>query len=97
MTYKMILVEAPSNATFIDLEKRPSYSDMQKLVGGYVESTYSLNITDRRDTEDPEKCVMLTGSQLRKQLPVNEWASRVMPMTIVGSVLVLKNFDLESE
>ena len=97
MKYKMLLIEAPSQATFIELEKRPSFSDMQKLVGGYVERTYSLRITDRRGPEDPEKCVLLAGSQSRKQLPVNEWAARYLPTTIVGSVLVLQNFDLESE
>ena len=94
MTYKMCLIKADSNATFIESETRPAFSDMQELVGGYIERTSC--VFTARDPEDPAECVMLVNEDgIGKQLPVNVMASRYALTPIVGDALILQNFDLE--
>lgn len=90
MTYKMLLIKSDSTTEFIESDTRPAFSEMQKLVGGYIERTFC------EYTVDLEPYVMLVNEDgIGMDLPVNELASRYALTTIVGDALILQNFDLE--
>ena len=94
MKYKMVLLKADNEHLFMETSIQPKFSDMQKLVGGYIERT--LCVFTANDPEDPSECVMLVNEDgIGMDLPYNLMASRYAGQTIVGDVLVLQNFDLE--
>ena len=94
MKYKMVLLKADNEQLFMETGIQPKFSDMQKLVGGYIERT--LCVFTAHDAEDPSECVMLVNEDgIGMDLPYNLMASRYAGQTIVGDVLVLQNFDLE--
>lgn len=94
MTYKMLMIKANGNGYFVESETRPAFSDMQELVGGYIERTFC--VFTARDAEDPSECVMLVNEDgIGMDLPYNLMASKYAGQDIVGDVLILQNFDLE--